>query len=427
MTTAISTYAKPDTVLLLDAVASDLFVDLSQNRTNLTDNTTYLSEAASIRTAFGAPREISIVVSASSDNVGVLAELGTVTSYSWRVKLDSGVAEVAEAGVLRASVELPGLSKSQATYLIAWSTFSDGAGIRHELAAYNFDTGEWAHDQATHGASSMSADTLTVGAAFGGAAAYDGGLAAISKLRIGRRHHSGCEAAEDFVGLTTAPTMTQVRRAAPLVPDRLSTDIAQEGGFAGPAYLWSGHAFEQADRRLVSPLVNLRINDPIRLRHDGATQATTESWYRLAPGSSSMYLLLPYLFCRSVPGKVNRAHVRLHVRQTVEIGDETAEVRYRCYSMAGLPLVGEPVPPFTYRRTAVATCAVNHGGTGAGEWLDLGALALEIDSWGMTWLAVGVEFDEDSALVGDTRAEINAVTIEPYAIASGGGLDIALP
>lgn len=124
---------------------------------------------------------------------------------------------------------------------------------------------------------------------------------------------------------------------------------------------------------------------------------------------------------------MNRAHVRLHVRQTIEIGEETAEVRYRCYSMAGLPLVGEPVPPFAYRRTAIATCSVNHGGTGAGEWIDLGALALEVDSWGMTWLAVGVEFDEDSPLVADTRAYIQDVTIEPYALASGGGLDIALP
>ena len=45
----------------------------------------------------------------------------------------------------------------------------------------------------------------------------------------------------------------------------------------------------------------------------------------------------------------------------------------------------------------------------------------------MTWLAVGVEFDTDSPLVADTRAFINAITIEPYAIASGGGLDIVLP
>lgn len=427
--TAISTYAKPDTVLLLDAVAADLFVDLSQHRTNLADNTTYVSEANSARTALAYPREVAIVVTVASGEEGILAQLGNAGGYSWRVRISSGVVEVAENSLLRARAELPSVSKDPLVFLIHWSIHEDGvSAVRSELALYNFDTGEWAHAQATHGAGTMSAtDTLTIGAGFSGATPFDGGIAAFGKVRIGRRFHSTAEAAEDFVGLTTAPTMTQVRRTAPLVPDRATLDIADDGAFAGPAYLWSGHAFEQADRRLVSPLVNLRIHDPIRLRHDGATQATTESWYRLAPGSATMYLLLPYLFCRTVPGKVNRAHVRIHVRQTIDLGEETAEVRYRCYSMAGLPLVGEPVPPFTYRRTAIATCSVNHGGTGVGEWLDLGALALQVDSWGMTWLAVGVEFDADPLRVANTRAYIQAVTIEPYALASGGGLDIALP
>lgn len=430
MTTPISSYAKPDTVVLLDTSAGDIFVDGSQYRANLTDNTTYVDEPYSARVAFRAPREIAIVVSASSDNSGVLAELGNAGGYSWRVKINaSNEVEVAEESILRASVELPALSKDAVDYLIHWSMHITTAGyVRHELAVYNFDADEWAHAQATHSESfASSGHTLTVGAAFGGADAYDGGLAAISKFRVGRRFHSLTEAAEDWIGLTTPPAVTMVRRSAPLVPDRWSTDLAQEGAFAGPAYLWSGHAFEQADRRLVSPLVNLRVHDPISIRHDAATQATTESWWRLAPGSSTMYLALPYLFACPVPGKVNRAHVRLFVRQTIEIGEETAEVRYRAFSMAGLPLVGEPIPALSYRRTAIATCAVNHGGTGMGEWLDLGALTLQVDAWGMTWIAVGIEFDEDSLRVGDTRAHIHAVTVEPYAVASGGGLDIVNP
>lgn len=425
----ISTYAKPDTVLLLDQIAGDFFVDGSQYRQNLDDNTTYVSESSSLRTAIAAPREISVVIDVAGTNVGTVAALGTAVDYSWRIRIDTGVVEVAEGGILRASLELPEGSKSAKTYLITWSTFYDAAvgGIRHELAAYSYADDVWAHAQATHWAGSIFADTLTVGSSYGGADAFDGGLSAITRFRIGKRFHSTAEAAEDFVALTTPPAMTQVRRAAPLVPDRSSLDIAQESAFAGPAYLWSGHAFEQSDRRLVSPLVNLRIHDPVSIRHDSASQATTEFWWRLAPGSTTMYLAVPYLFYRPVPGKVNRAHCRLHIRHTIEIGDETAEVRYRVYSMSGLPLVGEPVPMLTWRRTAQATCAVNHGGTGNGEWLDLGALTLEVDSWGMTWLAVGVEFDEDSPLVGDTRTHIQAVTIEPHALASGGGLDIALP
>lgn len=429
--TAISTLAKPDTVLLLDTSAGDIFVDGSQYRTNLTDNTTYVDEPYSARVAFRSPREIAIVVAASRDNSGVLAELGNAGGYSWRVKINgASEVEVAEDGILRASVELPSLSKSASTYLVHWSSRLTTAGyIRHELAVYNFDAGEWAHAQATHAESfASSGHTLTVGAAAGGAVAYDGGLAAISKVRIGRRFHSLTEAAEDWIGLTTPPTMTQVRRGAPLSPDRSTLDLASDGSFAGPAHLWSGHAFEQSDRRLVSPLVNLRVHDPIRISNDSQTDAATQAWWRLAPGSATTYLALPYLFYRAVPGKVNRARARIFVRHTIEVGDDTAEVRYRLYSIAGLPVAGEPIGALSYRRTAAATCSTAHGAAApAGEWLDLGDLALEVDGWGCTWLALGIEFDQDSPLVGDTRVHVHAVTVEPFALASGGGLDIALP
>lgn len=428
--TAISTLAKPDTVLLLDTSAGDIFVDGSQYRTNLTDNTTYIDEPYSARVAFRSPREIAIVVDASSDNSGVLAELGNAGGYSWRVKISATSAvEVAEESILRASVELPSLSKSASTYLIHWSTHPTTAGyIRHELAVYNYDADEWAHAQATHSESfASSGHTLTVGAALGGSSAYDGGLAAISKVRIGRRFHSLTEAAEDWIGLTTPPAMTQVRRGAPLVPDRATLDLVQDGSFAGPALLWSGHAFEQSDRRLVSPLVNLRVHDPIRISNDSQTDAATQAWWRLAPGSATTYLALPYLFYRAVPGKVNRARARIFVRHTIEVGDDTAEVRYRLYSLANLPVVGEPIGALSYRRTAAATCSTAHGATRPGEWLALGDLALEVDGWGCTWLALGIEFDQDSPLVGDTRVHVHAVTVEPFALASGGGLDIALP
>lgn len=429
MTTAISTYAKPDTVLLLDPVATDPWIDLSQHRTDLVDNTTYVSEANSARVALECPREIAMVVSAAHGDAGILAQLGNAGGYSWRIRIDGDVVEVAENAILRASVDLPSPSGTAVAYLIHWSLHEDGVGsVRHELAVYNFDSDEWAHAQASHGAGTMTAtDTLTVGAGFGGASPFDGGLAAIGKVRIGRRFHAVTEAAEDFVGLTTAPTMTQVRRDAPLVLDRASLDISDDGAFAGPAYLWSGHAFEQSDRRLVSPLWNLRVHDPAQLTADAPAEAVMESWYRLAPGSTTMRLLLPYLAYRPVPGKVNRAHVRLFVRQYIEIGDETAEVRYRVFSIAGLPTVGGPAVPLTYRRTAEGTCSTNHGATNPGEWVDLGALTLQADDWGMTWLAVGVEFDTESELVGGTRAFIHAVTVEPYALASGDGLDIALP
>lgn len=430
MPTAIHRNAKPDTVLLLDVVEADFFVDLSENRTNLVDQTTYFDEANSARAAIDAPREISVVVDVTNADSGILVQLGNIGGYSWRVRVSAtNAVEVAEGGVLLASVDLPSVGAVAKKYLIHWSQHpSDAGAVRSELAVYNFDSAEWAHAQATHLAGAASAtDTLTVCAGLAGASAFSGGVAAFYSVRIGRRFHSTAEALEDWVAETTPPTVTQVRRSAPIVPDRTTLDLADDGSFAGPCYLWSGHAFEQSDRRLVSPLVNLRVQDPIRIRPDSATAAATQAWWRLAPGSSDMYLALPYLFYRPVPGKVNRARVRIFVRQTIEIGTETAEVRYRCYSITGLPLVGEPVAALSYRRTAQATCTNHHGSAPNGEWLDLGELALEVDGWGCTWLALGVDFDDDSPLVGDTRTHIHAVTIEPFALASGGGLDIALP
>ena len=234
MTTAISTYAKPDTVLLLDMVATDPWIDLSQHRTNLADNTTYVSEANSARTALDAPREIAIVVTVESGEEGILAQLGDAGGYSWRVRISGDVVEVAENALLRASADLPAVSKSPLAFLIHWSTHPDGvSGVRHELAVYNFDAGEWAHAQATTGAGTMDAtDTLTIGAGYSGAAPFDGGIAALGKVRVGRRFHSGCEAAEDFVAETTPPAVTMVRRGAPLVPDRSTLDIADDGAFA---------------------------------------------------------------------------------------------------------------------------------------------------------------------------------------------------
>lgn len=236
MTTAISSYAKPDTVLLLDMLATDPWIDLSQHRTDLADNTTYVSESSSARTALGAPREIAIVVTVESGQEGILAQLGDAGGYSWRVRISADMVEVAENSILRASVELPSASKSAQAYLIHWSIHEDGVGgVRHELAVCNLDTEEWDHAQATTGAGTMDAtDTLTIGAGYSGASPFDGGLAAIGKVRIGRRHHSGCEAAEDWLGLTTPPAMTQVRRGAPaagphLLPDRLQEPPVRDG------------------------------------------------------------------------------------------------------------------------------------------------------------------------------------------------------
>src|SRR5690606_26258762 len=129
---------------------------------------------------------------------------------------------------------------------------------------------------------------------------------------------------------------------------------------------------------LVGALVNLRVLDPVQVTSDYDTPNT--AWWRTAPGDDEMHMCIAHLLYRPVPGKVSRAYARLHIRQTIPSYPSTAEVRYRVYSMSGLPVVNEPVTQLVHHRTAEGTCTTNHGSTlSAGVWLDLGELPLAVD------------------------------------------------
>lgn len=413
--TAISDLSLPDTVLLLDQGLSDAFVDHSQYRTNLAELGAgdYFGESNSARTAIDAPREVAVVWDIQSGEAGVLVDHGNAMNHGYQIGIAGGSVYCSEAGDIRVLVALPGLAVGTDTpYLISWCQHPDGANVRSELLVVNLTTGAVAHAQATHAAGSTSAtDTLTIGAAFGGSSKFSASTD-FSYVRIGRRFHSQVEQRESFVAQTTPPATTMLRRDALLVPDRATLDIASDGSFAGPAHLWAGHAYEQSDRRLVGPLVNLQVHSPLELVHDGSPNT---AWWRAAPGDSDFRMCSALLWYRPVPGKVNRAHVRLYVQQSNPDDTETATITWRAYSLAGLPVVGEPAGPLTHYRTSDVTCSTDHGTTvDSGEWLDLGSLPLAVDEHGMTWLAVALSFDEESEHLETTIAKVYTVTIEPY-------------
>lgn len=422
--TAINRNSKPDTVLLLTDDA-DLWVDISQSRTDLTDDGTYLSEASSARTALDAPREVSVVVQAQSGESGVLVQHSNAGSYGYRLRISGGEVQCHEAGALRVSVTIPDLTGSDRRIVIQWSQRPEGSDVRSELTVCNDSTGAWAHASATHAASSPDpADKLTIGAAHTGGSAWSGGLGSIEAVRIGRRHHSGAEAREDWVAERTQPTVTQVRRRPALVPDRATLELAGDGDLVGPAHLVAGHTFEHADRRLLSPLLNLRVRDP-----DGLDNThSPESWWRKAPGEAYYYIPINYLFYRAVPEKCNRAYVRIFVSQSATGEPATAPLRYKVFSMAGVPVLNEGFPPLKYTRTAAVTSTAVHA-SGEGEWLDLGAMGLQVDDWGMTWIGVALNVDDDSgsALADLSVTRIRAVTVEPFFEPIKGGLDKADP
>ena len=170
MPTSIDRNSKPDTVFLClpaGGGAAALVVDGSQSRTNLTNNTTYVSEANSARTALSSPRELTVVVEIASGQSGVLLFHGNAGGYSYRIRINAGAVEVAENGILLLSVAPPGLAVGAQEYAILWAQHADGASVRSELAVVNTATSEWAHAQGTHtGFAPSAADSFIIGAAW---------------------------------------------------------------------------------------------------------------------------------------------------------------------------------------------------------------------------------------------------------------------
>lgn len=421
MPTALHRLSKSDTVLLLDALVDDIFVDHGPARTNLADNTTYVSEATSARVALAAPRNVAIVCNMESDSTGTLLQLGTVAVYSYRVTVSAGVISVAEAGATRASVDVPGMGKGGFKVLVHWSTRVEGSSVVSELAVYNFTADLWAFATATHGSATPDAThTLTIGAGVGGASAYSAGLGNILAVHIGRRFHATTEASEDWVIESTPPTFDGRDRTPLLTGAATDLEIAGEGNFAGPSLLWAGAATRQAAQRCVGPFVNARPLLP-------ATEYVTSypaHFYRATPdGAAGWQWCIRYLWHGYLSPKVNVAQVRAHVRCFDIFGNEViSPLRLRSFSVADLP-TGAPGPAMTYYRGPIVSVAAPVNG-----WHDLGVVRLARSTSGLSYFALGffVDATEDEGAEYSTVWQLNALTVDPYAkeIESGGFGDV---
>src|SRR5688572_16974325 len=261
--------SKPDTVLLLDIVAGDPWTDYSQYRTSLTDQGTYLEDDTLDRTAFVSPREITLVWDIQSGDSGTLIEMGNAGSFSYRITKSGSNILCRENGLTRIQATLPSILVGTDTkYLIHWSCYPFSTGTRSELMLHNYTSGETVIAQATHVAGTITpGDILTVGGTNGGGSLFTGGLD-FHYVRVGRRFHSTSEAREDWITETTPPSVTQVRRDAAIVPNRATVGIAADNELVGPALMWTGWAFLQADRRLQGPLVNTRVPSPLQVEFD---------------------------------------------------------------------------------------------------------------------------------------------------------------
>lgn len=418
--TLVHPNSKADTVLLLDATVTDIFVDLGQYRTNLTDHTTYLDESPSARSAIDAPRNITVRLVMRPGWSGVILQLGNAVSYSYRINLTSGGdLQFAEAGLLRATVTPPSLSSAY-TYLVHWSQRAAGTGVVDEISVYNYDTDEWEFATESHSDSAVSAsDTLTVAAGYGGASPYSGGIESFSAVHIGRRFHSTTEAKEDWVG-QSSPIVMAGRYRRPLLTG-LSTDlqIANDGDFAGPTFNMGLAAVEQSDMRLVSPHVN--IVTPYSAVEDNTYYP--DNMVRLTPDNVHYRWSLRYLY-NGIAVKTNRARVRIFVKayNIVNPANPICPVHFSMYSIEDMYTLFTEGVVTNWRKTtpvAITTPAPD------GVWLDLGSMQVLRDGGDGVYYALGYSFNLDAGGAYDdlTRFQIQTVTIEPYFYPVGDGDD----
>jgi hypothetical protein len=415
---------------LLDFAAGNDEIDYSQERTNLTNSAPALVEATSARTAFTTRREIAMVLQVTNTDTGYLLDHGdNLGNYSYRMRIAvAGTVRFQENGSIIASVAIPDLAAGERNILFHWSQFADGSSVRSEFLLYNFTAGTYTFSTVTHAATTPDpADTFTVNGTADGEVGFSGGLADWVYLRIGRRFHSTTEAKEDWVSTTAAGSTTQMRPDAVLVPERTTlTGLAADGAFVGPEYLWAGHAYTEASRRLVGALVNVQARDLLTLNNDYNLPST--AWWRLAPQATDLHMIVTHLCYRPIPTKVNRANVRIFV--DLSSAGTTCTVQYRCYCMTGLPMAGEKQTAFEFRRTAEVQDSTDHDGVAAaGEWLSLGALQLLRDDWGCAFFALAISFDHDSssANADGTDLTIKSWIVEPYYEEGEDGMDVLSP
>ena len=416
--TALSLVSKGDLAFLCEPAgggAASVIVDVSEQRTNLTNNTTYCTEANSARTAIAAPRTICVVVDMTTGSSGFLVHHGTsAAAYKYAISKSGTNICLSENAAVILTVAVPGLAAAARKFLIHWAQRPDGAFNFNECVIYNFATAAWVFGSVTATAiTPVSTDTFTIGATTTGTSAYSLGMTAFYTVAVGRRFHSTTESVIDHVAVPTPPSMPGRRRTPRITGASTDLTIAGDGNFAGPQYLSALAATRDADARLLTPLVNLVVANPYT---ELVTPVTR--YNRTAPGAVNYRLSTRWLW-HAWPGpQCNAARVRIHVAVTGT--GSVCPIQFRMYSLANLP-VGQPKPPpLVYYFSPTVQIAASTGAAGA--WLDLGQVRLARDDAGMTYLALALSFNNGGADIYTTNVKVRAVTVEPLsADLTGGG------
>lgn len=396
---------------------ADLAVDLSQFADNQVAGATWTYEP-SPASRFNVTTSWSAEVEVTLDNTDS-GRFFTYSNMSLRLTAGGAVEPILNGG-LTTGITLPGISGSDQNFVIAWATepneLTTGAGnaLRTELRAWNTSTGAYVQTSYTHAVrTSGTADFVWWASNNAGANPFTGTPIA---CRFGAgRFRPATETAEDFVALTSAPTITGQSRIELVVPEP-GSDIADAGYYAGPVLSSCASAVALADLRMLSPIVNESLLQRTTLAGAGLTGAPTR-WSR--PGPDPDYTILgAYMFSRRIPARVDRLKVRVHLQQWRTAPATADRVHVRVWSMNRPPQpVGNDITDHDHAlrvQTVGDSIATSHGnGASAGQWLDLGLLRVARNSRGRTWIVIGLDIEDLSGAVANNRVRLQAITVEP--------------
>lgn len=428
MPTTLDDNSKPDTVYLALGVTSiaTLAEDEGQYRTDLSTGADYAYEDSSERCALDGEWTIEFEFEYDPGESGIVVNHGTAdgTSYTYRISVTgSAVLEFRAGGNLLGSIDLDNVSSR--SYVVFWALRPDGTTYRSEFGVYDKTDARWTRQSIKHAAITTSNTwRLNLGGYGAGTDVYSYGMDAFEFVRIGARFHSAEEVAGDWIATPSPDTVTAIRRCGTLPVDS-STNLADHGAFAGPSLLVAGAAARENDRRLLSPLLNVKYSGNNELTSAYAPAGMV----RKALGSTIYRHRIDMVVWRPVPRNVSRARVRVHADH-YQLAGTNLPVQLRMYSYDRLPSLGkvlnEPPPkPIEYYYCG-EEIDESSGKANIGIWVDLGELKLARHEAGDifgTYLALAWVVDEDSADpdVSGQVVRINHVVVEPYAKPLSGG------
>lgn len=387
--------SKADTRILLirdGGGAANLKVDQSQWRTDLTNNTTYLT-STDTRLAVRSPREVSVVVKLATGNSGILVNWGNVagTTYIYRITISAGNVQFGHNNALLTSITTPNVGATQRLYAIHWSTDYDRAAATYysEMAVCDLATGTWATTRITHTQPNAAAggDQFNVIGRGAGSSPFTGGIGVVDYVRVGCRFHSTTEAKEDWYAQSSAPSVDGVQLPVELAPastsyytanpvaNDLSDAILDAGSFAGPAEFAATINAAANRKRLIGPLLNEEMNGP-PIYQDTFLPANFHRPVILG-GSPDLRLTVSHLYRRNTYSGI-RARVWVHAQTYIAAGAPVGTTVANYLQVGSCskipPSTAVLTPPGSF--TAQVLSTTDHGSTGIGEWFDLGEMSV---------------------------------------------------